>query len=150
MKDPTAWMEDLNVYLDDEAMSSMAAQQEPTANFSGSKIGVGLWTAVVGTLAGALGAITLSPDVRSVLGFAAYLLGAFLLLRGVRPATNRLFGPGLAWLALTAVFWGFLLGLTAAIAGRADSLTVGSGIALAGGFFIGLIAGSLNPPFVRS
>ena len=149
MKDPTAWMEDLNVHLDDETMTSMAAQQEPTANFAGSRLGVGGWTAVAGTLAGALGAVTLSPDVRSVPGFAAYLLAAFVLLRGLRPATNRLFGPGLAWLAMTAVFWGFLLGLTAAISGRVGSATVGYGIAMTGGFFVGLIAGSLAPPFVK-
>jgi Flp pilus assembly protein TadD len=149
VKDPTAWMDDLNVYLDDETMSSMAAQQEPTANFPGSKLGVGLWTAVVGTLAGALGAVTLSPDVRTVPGFAAYLFAAFLLLRGLRPATDRLFGRGIAWLAFTAVFWGFLLGLTAAVAGRVGSLTLGTGIALTGGFFVGLIAGSLGPPFVK-
>jgi Flp pilus assembly protein TadD len=142
-------MEDLNVHLDDDAMLSMAAQQEPTANFSGSKLGFGLWSAIVGTLAGALGAVTLSPDVRSVPGFAAYLLAAFLLLRGLRPATDRLFGPGLAWLAFTAVFWGFLLGLTAAIAGRVGSPTVGYGIAMAAGFFVGLIAGSIGPPFIK-
>lgn len=149
MKDPTAWMEDLNVHLDDETMWSMAAQQEPTANFAGSRLGVGLWTAVVGTLAGALGAVTLSPDVRSILGFAAYLLAAFVLLRGLRPATDRLFGRGVAWLAMTAVFWGFLLGLTAGIAGRVESATLGYGIGMAGGFFVGLIAGSLAPPFVK-
>lgn len=150
MKDPTAWMDDLSVYLDDESVASMAAQQEPTATFAGSKLGVGLWTGLVGAAGGALGAITLSPDIRSsVLGFGVYLAGALVVFRGVGPATNRLFGPGIAWLAFTALFWGGLLGLTVAIGGRVGSTTLGYGISSAAGFFIGLVAGGLHPPFVK-
>ena len=149
MKDPTAWMEDLNVYLDDETMTSMAAQQEPTANFEGSRIGVGLWTALTGTLGGALGAVTLSPDVRTLAGFPLYLAAAVLLLRGVRPITDRLFGRGMSWLAMTTLFWGFLFGLVVAIGGRVESTTLAYGIVMAGGFFIGMIAGSIGPPFVK-
>lgn len=150
IKDPTAWMEDLTVHVDDEDMAAMAAQMESSATFNGPRAPVGVWVAVAGTLGGAFGSITLSPDIRaSVPAFVVYLAGALILMRGMRPVTNRLLDPGVAWLAVGTLFWTSLLGALVAISGRVGSPVLAYGLSIGIGLVTGMVYGSLNPDFIK-
>jgi Flp pilus assembly protein TadD len=151
IKDPTAWIEDLSVHIDDEDMSGMVEQFESTAMFSGSKIGVGLLVAISGAIGGAFGAVTLSPEIRASLpGFVLYLAGAVIVLRGLRPITLRFLGPGIPFIAGMALFFTFLLGLLVAIGGRVESTWLAYGLAVGGGLFIGMVYFANQPDFIRN
>jgi hypothetical protein len=94
LKDPTEWMDDLTVFLDDKTLAETAAALEPTLVYGGSKAAAGAWVALTGVVAGVFGAVTLSPEIRiSAFRFAAFLLGSFALLRSLHPVTVRLLGP---------------------------------------------------------
>ena len=54
IKDPTAWIDDFNVFLDDEEVTETAALHEPNLVYSGSKVVGAVWLTLVGTAAGAL------------------------------------------------------------------------------------------------
>ena len=150
IKDPTAWIEDLTVHLDDEELAGTAAQLEGTAAFTGRKTGIGVWIALMGTVGGAFGAVTLSPEVRgSIVAFVAYLVAAFLLLRFVGPLTKRVLDPGVTFLVLSPMFWTFLIGGLVAICGRLGAPAWAYGLAIGLGLLIGMVYGSLSPDVIR-
>jgi Tfp pilus assembly protein PilF len=150
LKDPTDWMDDLEIYLEDKELAETAAAIAPTLVYEGSTPGVALWISIVGVLTGILGAVTLSPDIRhSTIVFIAYLIGAGVVLRVLHPLTKKLLGTGIAWAAAQAMFWAFLLGLFAVIGARLDSPFWGYMASAGLGAFIGLMCGSLAPTAVR-
>jgi tetratricopeptide (TPR) repeat protein len=145
IKDPTAWMEDLEFYMDDEDIADTAAAMEPTLLYGGSKLAAGAWVGLVGILGGALGAVTLSPAIRTRSVFVGYLLVAALILRGLHPLTRRLMNRAVAWHAMFAFFWAVLLGCCVILGGRVESRLFAYGLSVGGGAFIGLLFGSLTP-----
>lgn len=150
IKDPTAWMDDLTVFVEDEEVAETAALWEPDLIYRGSKIGAALWLSLVGIAAGGLAAIALSSAVRtSIWIFAAYLLCGVVLLRGLRPATERLVGRPIVWFARTTFFWAVLVACIAILTARFDSAWLAYGLSTAGGFFIGMMHGSLNPNCIK-
>jgi Flp pilus assembly protein TadD len=150
IKDPTDWFEDLTVHVDDEEIVETAAAMEPTLVYAGSKATAGAWMALMGILGGAFGAVTLSPAIREGWApFVAYLAAALIVIRGVHPLTVRLFGTAVAWLAVSALFWGFAQGAVAVLGARVDSRLLGYGISAGLGALVGLLYGSLNPGVVR-
>jgi Flp pilus assembly protein TadD len=150
LKDPTAWLEDLTVFMDDDAIAQIAREMEKTTVYAGSTIAASACVAVVGILGGIFGAVTFSGGVRSsVLAFAAYTVGSLLLLRLLYPLTVKLFGATVAWLSFFALFWTALLGAAAVMGARIDSALLGYGLSSGAGLFIGLMYGSLNPGVVK-
>jgi Flp pilus assembly protein TadD len=149
VKDPTAWMEDLSVYLDDDDIVETAAAMEPTLLYGGSKAAAAAWIALLGVLGGAFGGVTLSPGIRQPVTFVCYLVVAALLLRGLHPLTVRLLGRAVAWLGMMAFFWAVLLGSFAVLGARMDSRLFAYGISVGCGAFIGLMYGSLTPGVTR-
>jgi hypothetical protein len=121
LKDPTAWMDDLEFYLDDENIVQTAAAIEPTLLYGGSKTAAGAWIGFVGVLGGAFGAMTLSSEIRTPAVFVGFLVVAALLLRGLHPLSVRLLGSAVAWLAMLAFFWTALLGFFAILGARIQS-----------------------------
>ena len=151
LKDPTAWLEDLNHFIDDEELADTAAAMEDTLVLGTSKWVAAAWVAVAGVVAGGFGSVTLHPSIRqSVVVFAGYLIGAALLLRGMYPLAARLHGRSVAWLAMFTFSWASLLGVSVALAGRIDSALWGYLVACGGALFIGLMHGSFAPGFVRN
>src|SRR5262245_35659208 len=106
--------------MSEEEVTSQVSAIEPLLE-TGSKTATALWVGVVGTLGGAFGAVTTSPAIRRPLAFAAYLLVAALLLRGLYPLTVHLLGKGTGWLAMFAFFWTSLLGLGVALVSGIES-----------------------------
>lgn len=150
LKDPTAWMEDLTVFVEDDEIAETAALLEPDLIYRGSKIGAALWLALVGTSSGAFAAVALSSGIRtSIWAFAAYLAVGFLLLRGLRPATERLLGRPIVWFAKTTFFWAVLVACMAVLTAGFHSGWLAYGLSAAGGFFIGMMHGSLNPNCIK-
>ena len=76
------------------------------------------------------------------------IAGAFLL-RLLKPLSTRLLGPTVAWQAVLAFFWSFLLAMVAVLAGRIETVWLANTASVVGGLFIGLMYGSLNPGFIR-
>ena len=112
VKDPTEWMKDLTLFVDDEEIQGTAERLEPDLVYGGSKLGGAIWLSLVGTAAGALAAVTFSAEIRSsIAAFALYLLAALVLFGGLRPATSRMLGKTLVWPAKLAFFWGGVAGL---------------------------------------
>jgi Flp pilus assembly protein TadD len=150
LKDPTAWMEDLTVFVEDEEIRETAALLEPDLIYRGSRIGAALWLSLVGTASGAFAALALSAGVRSsIWAFAAYLAAGVILLRGLRPATERLLGRPIVWFARTTFFWAVLIACMAVLTAGFRSGWLAYGLSAAGGFFIGMMHGSLNPNCVK-
>ena len=151
LKDPTDWVNDLTVFVDDEEMAETAALLEPDVLYRGSKAVAALWLSLVGMVAGGLAAVTLSPGIRSsIWAFAVYLLVAVIVFRGLRPATEKLTGRPIVWLARTTFFWAALLVCFSVLTARFDSAWLAYGLSLAGGFFVGMMQGSLNPNCIRN
>ncbi len=150
LKDPTEWFEDLNVHIEDEELMEQAAALEPTLLHGGSRIGAAAWMVLVCAVAGAFSGFTFSDEVRSSWAiFLPYLIAAALLLRVLRPLTTRLLGPTVAWHVVLAFFWSCLLAMVAVLSGRIDTTWLRHTVSVAGGLFIGLMYGSLNPGVVR-
>jgi Flp pilus assembly protein TadD len=150
LKDPTDWFEDLSVFVDDHEIALMAEQWEPEALYDGPKAPIGAWLAWIGCVGGAFGSLTLSPDIRgSAAGFIGFVIGAFILLKGVKPVTGKLLGPGICWLAVSTLFWTFILSFFASIGGLLNSAWLGYGLSGGIGLLIGLVHGGLNPNVIR-
>ncbi len=150
LKDPTEWMDDLTVFLDDETLAETAAAMEPTLVYGGSKPAAGAWIALIGLVGGAFGAVTVSPEVRqSWWIFVAYLVGSMALFRVLYPMTVRVAGQAVAWQAWQAFFWGCLLASGAAIGARINSPMWGYALSAGMGAFVGLLYGSLTPGVIR-
>ncbi|HSA56824.1 MAG TPA: tetratricopeptide repeat protein [Gemmatimonadaceae bacterium] len=151
LKDPTAWMQDLTVYMDDEELAGTAEAMEPNLVPGGTALTTSLWIALMGVVAGALGGVTLSPAIRgSALTFIAFIVGAAVLLRGFHPLSRRLLGRGAAWMASQAFFWAFLLALFAVLGAQRESSLWAYVLSVGLGFFVGMMNGSLTPGIVRS
>jgi tetratricopeptide (TPR) repeat protein len=151
LKDPTEWFDDLSVHIDDEELIEQATALEPTLLHDGSRIGAAAWIILVSSIAGAFSGFTFSNEVRSSwLIFIPYLLAGAVLLRVLKPLSTRLLGPTVAWQAVLAFFWSFLLAMVAVLAGRIDTVWLGNSVSVAGGLFIGLMYGSLNTGFIRT
>ena len=148
LKDPTAWQHDLAFYMSEDDVTGQAEASEPLLE-TGSKAATAAWVAIVGTLGGAFGAVTISPGIRQPLSFATYIVIAALLLRGLHPLTVRLLGRGTAWLAMFAFFWTSLLGLGVVLVAGIESRWWAYGLSVAGGAFIGMMYGSFPPEVAR-
>ena len=72
------------------------------------------------------------------------IVGA-LLLRVLSPLSTRLVGPTVAWQAILAFFWSFLLAMVAVLGARIDAVWLSYTVSVGGGLFIGLMYGSLTP-----
>jgi Flp pilus assembly protein TadD len=150
IKDPTAWMDDLSVHVDDETILDTAAQLEPEVRFNGSKATLVGWLSVLGMAGGAFGAATLSSGIRaSALAFAIYLVAAFVLFRGIKPVTIALIGPVGVWFAVGVVFWSIMLAFVAIPSAHFKATWLAYGASAAGGFFIGMMRGAFSPPSIR-
>jgi Flp pilus assembly protein TadD len=149
VKDPTAWKDDLAFYMTEEAVSEQAEAVEPLLH-TGSKAATGVWVAMSGTLGGAFGAITISPGIRDPLTFAAFVVIAALLLRGLYPLTVSLLGKGAGWLAMFAFFWTALLGIGVVLVADVESRWLAYGLSVGLGAFIGMMYGSFPPDVARN
>ena len=150
LKDPTAWMDDLAFYMSEESISESADALGPQLLQTGSRAGAAAWIALSGPLGGAFGGVTISPDIRHPLTFAAYVAISALLLRGLHPLTVRLLGSGAAWLAMFAFFWTSLLGLCVVLGARIESRWIGYGLSVSGGAFVGMMYGAFPPGNIRN
>ena len=146
LKDPTEWFDDLNVHIDDEELLDEAAVLEPTLLYGGSRIAGALWIILVAAVAGAFGGFTFSDEVRSsFVIFIPYLLAGAVLLRVLKPLSTRLVGPTVAWQALLAFFWSFLLAMVVVLGSRIDTMWLYYTVVVGGGLFIGLMYSSVSP-----
>ena len=146
LRDPTGWYDDLSVHIDDEELIEQAAALEPTLLHGGSRIGRAVWISLVSAIAGAFGGFTFSDEVRSSWWiFIPYLIVGALLLRVLSPLSKRLVGPTVAWQAILAFFWSFLLAMVAVLGARIDTVWLSYTVSVGGGLFIGLMYGSLTP-----
>lgn len=148
VKDPTAWKDDLTFYMTEEAVTDQVSAIEPLLQ-TGSKAATAAWIAMAGVLGGAFGAVTSHPAVRRPAAFAAYVVVAALLLRGLYPLTVRLLGKGTGWLAMFAFFWTSLLGLGVVFAAGFESPWAAYGLGVGGGAFIGMMYGAFPPDVAR-
>jgi Flp pilus assembly protein TadD len=145
-RDPADWFDDLSVHIDDKELIEEAAALEPTLLHRGSRVGAAVWIIFVSMVAGAFSGFTFSGEVRSSwLIFIAYLAAAAVLLRVLKPLSTRVLGPTVAWQAVLAFFWSFLLAMIAVLAGRLDTAWLRHTVSITGGLFIGLMYGSLHP-----
>ena len=150
LKDPTEWMDDLTVYVDDQEIIETAALLEPDVLYRGSKPAAAAWLSLVGILGGSFAAVTLSPGIReSGIVFAGYVVLAALLLKGLRPVTRRLLGRAIVWPASLTFFWAALAGGAAVLSAGIDHPWFAYGVSVCGGFFLGMMQGSLNPSYVK-
>jgi tetratricopeptide (TPR) repeat protein len=151
LRDPTEWFDDLNVHIDDEELIEQAAALEPTLLHGGSRIGAAVWIILVSAVAGAFAGFTFSDEVRSSwLIFIPYLIAGAFLLRVLKPLSTRLLGPTVAWQAVLAFFWSFLLAMVAVLGARIDTVWLRYAVSVGGGLFIGLMYGSLTPGVIRN
>jgi Flp pilus assembly protein TadD len=151
LKDPTAWMEDLNVHMDDEELAGTASLMEQNLLVGVDRTKFTLWLPVVGIAAGAVGGVTVSPAIRtSALAFIGYLVGAAILVRGFYPLTVKTFGKGAGWVAGHQFFWTFLLGLFTVLGARRESSIWAYVLSAGIGAFIGMMNGSFAPEVVRN
>jgi Flp pilus assembly protein TadD len=150
LKDPTEWFDDLTFHIEDDELLEQAEALEPTLIFSGSRILGAAWVVLVSAIGGLFAGFTFSPEVRaSWPAFLAYLIGGALILRFIKPITTRLMGPSVAWQAMLAFFWSFLLATVVILGARIDTAWISYTVTVGGGLFIGLMYGSLNPGFVK-
>jgi Flp pilus assembly protein TadD len=151
LKDPTEWFDDLNVHINDEELIEQATALETTLLHGGSRIGAMVWIVLVSAVAGAFAGFTFSDEVRSSwLIFIPYLIAGAFLLRVLKPLSTRLLGPTVAWQAVLAFFWSFLLAMVAVLGARIDTVWLSYAVSVGGGLFIGLMCFSLNPGFIRN
>ncbi len=151
LKDPTEWFDDLSVHINDEELIEQARALEPTLLHVGSRIGAAAWIVLVSAVAGAFTGFTFSDEVRSSwLILITHLIASAFLLRVVKPLSTRLLGPTVAWQAVLALFWSFLLAMVAVLGARIDTVWLSYVVSVGGGLFIGLTYGSLNPGFIRN
>ena len=149
LKDPTAWMDDLAVYMDDEDIANTAATVEPTLIFGGSRIAGGLWIGLAGILGGVLGALSLSPGIRRPVTFVGYVAILLLTVRGLNPLTKRLFGNAMAWQTMVAFFWGAVLAFFSVLGAGFETRWIAYAVSVGCGAFVGLMYGSLTPGAIR-
>jgi len=150
IKDPTAWMDDLSVHVDDDEVLESAARLESEVFFEGSKAMLALWLSILGIAGGAFGAATLSSAIRgSATGFVVYLVSALVLFRGLKPLTTAIVGPAAVWFAVGAIFWAIMLPIVAILAAHFRATWLAYSAAVAGGFFIGMMRGSFSAPSIR-
>ena len=150
LKDPTAWKDDLSFYKTEKAVAGDAAALEPLLLHGGSKHAAAACVAVVGMLGALFGAVTLSPAIRQPLTFAAYVVVAALLLRGVHPLIVRLQSRAIAWLAMFAFFWTTVLGMFVHWAAGSESTWAAYAISVGGGAFVGMMYGAFPPGVTRN
>src|SRR6185503_936518 len=150
LKDPTAWLEDLNFYIDDDELAGTASQMEQTLLVGVDRTRLALWLSAVGAAGGALGGLTVSPAIRtSALAFVGFLVAAAIVARGVHPVTVKTFGRGAAWAVGFTLFWAFLLGLFTVLGARRESALWAYILSIGMGAFIGMMNGSFAPDVVR-
>ena len=150
LRDPTAWLEDLTIFVDDKEIAETAALLEPDVLFRGSHAAGVAWLSLVGITAGAFAAVTLGSGIReSAVIFAVYLGVALILFWGLRPATQRLLGRPIVWLAKTTFFWAMLLAGIAVLCAEFETQWLAYALSAGGGFFIGMMHGSLNPNCIK-
>jgi len=150
LQDPTAWLDDLNVHVDDEEIASTAALWEPELLYRGSRVGAALWLGGVGIVAGVLGALTLSRGIRgSVAAFGLYLLAVLVVLRAVGPLTRRLLDRAMVFHVRAAIFWAVLLAWAAMLGAARDADWAAYAVSVGGGLLLGLVHGSTNPNTVK-
>jgi tetratricopeptide (TPR) repeat protein len=68
----------------------------------------------------------------------------------LKPLSTRLLGPTVAWQAVLAFFWSFLLAMVAVLGARIETVWLSYAVSVSGGLFIGLMYGSLAPGVVRN
>ena len=145
-RDPADWFDDLSVHINDQELIEKAAALEPTLLHRGSRVGAALWIILVSMAAGAFGGFTFSAEVRSSWPtFVLYLAAGALLLRTLKQLSTHLVGATVAWQAILAFFWSFLLASIAVLASRIDAGWLSYTCTVAGGLFIGLMYSSLHP-----
>ena len=146
LQDPTAWMDDLSVQLDDDEILSTAGPMEAELLYRGSRAGAALWLASLGLAGSVLGALALSPGIRgSLAAFGAFLVAAFVLLRAVGPVTRRLFDASLGFHAKAAIFWGVLVAWAAMLGAPREATWAAYLLGVGGGLLVGLVHGGVNP-----
>ena len=74
---------------------------------------------------------------------------ALAIFRGLRPATERLTGKPIVWVAKTTFFWAALLACVAALSAKFEAGWLAYGLSVAGGLFFGMMQGSLNPNCIK-
>jgi Flp pilus assembly protein TadD len=150
IKDPTAWMEDLTVWVPDDEIKDTVEQQEPELVFHGSPTLATVWLSLVGVAAGAFTAVTFSVEIRSsAIAFCIYLLVAVVLLGGLRWATIHLVGRPMVWHAGFTFFWSALLASGASLTASFASSWLAYGASVGAGFFVGMVYGGVNPTVVK-
>jgi tetratricopeptide (TPR) repeat protein len=150
IKDPTAWMDDLTVWVPDDEIEGTIEQQEPELVFHGSPVAAAIWLSLVGIAAGAFAAVTFGAEIRSsVIAFCIYLLVAVLLLGGLRWATILLVGRPMVWHAGFTFFWAALLACGASLTASFGSSWLAYGASVGAGFFVGMVYGGVNPAVVK-
>jgi len=145
IKDPTAWMHDLEFYMGDENVVDNAEAIEPTLLYGGSKMAAGAWLIVLGLMGGAFGGVTLSPAIRTPRTFIVYVIVAAVLLRGLYPLTVTLLGRAMGWVGMFGFFWVVLLGMFTVFAARMESRWAAYGTIAGLGFFVGMMYGAFPP-----
>lgn len=144
-QDPVDWFNDLSVHVDDREVLAEAEVLEPALLQQGSRVGGAAWVILVSSVAGAFGGFTFSDEVRSSWAiFAGYLAGGAMLLRVLNPLSKRLVGPTVAWQALSAFFWSFLLAIVAVLGSRIATTWLHYAVVIGSGLFIGLMYSSLS------
>src|SRR5690349_488250 len=145
-QDPAEWFNDLSVHVDDRELLAEAQVLESTLLRGGSRVGDAAWIIVVSIVAGAFGGFTFSEEIRSSwVIFVGYLGVGALLLRVLKPLSERLVGPSVAWNAFFAFFWSFLLATVAVLGSRIDTVWLYYTGVVGGGLFIGLMYSSVSP-----
>jgi Flp pilus assembly protein TadD len=150
LTDPTAWKDDLAFYMTEESVADQAAALEPLLLGTGATAASGAWIALIGTLGGGFGGVTISPGIRHPLSFAVYVAISALLLRGLHPLTVRLLGSSVAWQAMFGFFWTSLLGLCVVLAARFETRWIAYGLSVGGGAFVGMMYGAFPPGNTRN
>src|SRR5688500_10481188 len=143
-------MEDLNFHIADEELAGTASQMEQSLLVGADRTRLAVWLSTVGTAAGALGGLTVSPAIRaSALAFVGFLVAAAVVVRGFHPLTVKMFGRGAGWAVGFAFFWAFLLGLCTVLGARRESSLWAYVLSIGLGAFIGMMNGSFAPEVVR-
>lgn len=150
LKDPTDWMDDLNVHMDDRELADTGSEMEKTLMVGTARGRLVVWLSTMGVIAGALGGVTVSPAIRaSVQAFGSYVLAAGIVVRGFHPVTVRMFSAGAGWVVGFMMFWAFLLGLFTVLGARRESSLWAYVLSVGMGAFIGMMNGSFAPGVVR-
>jgi tetratricopeptide (TPR) repeat protein len=145
-QDPAEWFNDLSVHVDDEELLAEAKVLETTLLHGRSRAGHAAWISLVSIIGGAFGGFTFSEEVRSSwVVFAGYLAGGALLLRALKPLSERFVGPSVAFQALFSFFWSFLLATVVVLGSRIETTWLYYAVVVGGGLFIGLMYSTVSP-----